>query len=73
MTQLMESPETRAVQLTGGPVFGVHYNAYCLAVVSNLVKDPRINLIFDPLSSIILTQQHIQTEQTFYTSPKLRW
>jgi hypothetical protein len=52
---------------------GEYKYAYCLAVVSNLVKDPRISLIFDPLSSINLTQQIIQTEQTFYTSPKLRW
>lgn len=52
---------------------GEYKHAYCLAVVSNLVKSPRINLLFDPLSSIHLTPQIIQTEQTFYTSPKLRW
>jgi Domain of unknown function (DUF3883) len=52
---------------------GEYKHAYCLAVVSNLIKVPRIRLIFDPLSSIILTRQSIQTEQFFYTSPKLQW
>ncbi len=48
-------------------------NAYCLAVVSNLVKVPRIKLIFDPLASITLTKQNIKTEQTFYTTATQEW
>lgn len=52
---------------------GEYGQTYCLAVVSNLVKAPRISLIFDPLSSIALSKQQIRTEQTFYTSPTLRW
>jgi len=46
---------------------------YCLAVVSNLVKAPRITLIFNPLSSVSLLKQQVCTEETFYTSPSLPW
>ncbi len=46
---------------------------YCLAVVSRLEAAPRISVVFDPLASIILTEQRITTQQVFYTSSSRRW
>lgn len=50
-----------------------HKQAYCLAVVSNLIAVPHITLVFDPLASIEWTRQQIVTEQTFYTTPSRQW
>ena len=50
-----------------------HKQSYCLAVVSNLVRTPKITLLFDPLSSVTLSRQQVHTEQVFYTSNSRRW
>lgn len=47
--------------------------AYCLVVVSNLLKVPQIKLILDPLTSITLAKQTVRREEIFYTSASLRW
>lgn len=50
-----------------------YQRSYCLAVVSNLVKVPRVKLLFDPLDSIVLSKQTVSRQETFYTSASIRW
>ncbi len=48
-------------------------DAYCLAVVSNLINIPRVTLHFDPIASISLTMRQLSVQQTIYTSVSKRW
>ena len=52
---------------------GEYKDAYCLAVVSNLINIPRISLVFDPVASVSLTKKELAVLQTIYTSASQRW
>lgn len=52
---------------------GEYKDAYCLAVVSNLINIPRVSLIFDPVASLPLTMRQLTILQTIYTSASKHW
>ncbi|MBC7366000.1 MAG: DUF3883 domain-containing protein [Undibacterium sp.] len=46
---------------------------FCLAVISGLEAVPRINVFFDPLSTLKFSKQSLTSEQVFYSVPSRRW